>query len=137
MAKTYFEKLQDPRWQKKRLEILNRDEFTCQSCFDKDNMLQVHHIKYNSEPWLTNSDYLICLCVSCHNSIEKSKNEVKAIFEELQSNLNIDGFYELVDIIRSISNKNLNPYELSAINKFINNFTDKDYQKYFKKYCNK
>jgi len=32
MAKlTYSEKLKDPRWQKKRLEILSRDNFTCET----------------------------------------------------------------------------------------------------------
>lgn len=31
---TYSQKLRDPRWQKKRLEILERDSFTCQHCHD-------------------------------------------------------------------------------------------------------
>ena len=32
----YSEKLKDPRWQKKRLEILERDNFRCQYCGDKN-----------------------------------------------------------------------------------------------------
>lgn len=31
----YSQKLLDPRWQRKRLEILQRDDFTCQVCSDK------------------------------------------------------------------------------------------------------
>lgn len=42
----YSEKLKDPRWQKKRLEILNRDEFACRFCGDNKSTLNVHHISY-------------------------------------------------------------------------------------------
>jgi len=67
-AKTYSEKLRDPRWQKMRLEILNRDDFTCQFCEDKDSTLHVHHIEYvfGKEPWDYNPVYLITLCETCH-----------------------------------------------------------------------
>lgn len=68
--KTYSEKLKDPRWQKKRLQILNRDEFTCQKCYDDESTLHVHHLHYfkGREPWEINSDFLITLCENCHNS---------------------------------------------------------------------
>lgn len=44
----YSDKLKDPRWQKKRLEILTRDEWTCQICFDTESTLVVHHQKYKA-----------------------------------------------------------------------------------------
>jgi len=44
--KQYWQKLQDPRWQRKRLEILNRAEFCCESCGDTESQLQVHHGYY-------------------------------------------------------------------------------------------
>lgn len=67
----YSDKLKSPHWQKKRLEILSRDEFMCQYCFDKDTQLQVHHLKYESnKPEETNSDYLITLCADCHSIAE-------------------------------------------------------------------
>ena len=31
----YSEQLKSPKWQKKRLEIMQRDKFTCQLCGDK------------------------------------------------------------------------------------------------------
>ena len=69
--KTYSEKLKDPRWQKKRLEILNRDEFACQKCGDTETTLHVHHKKYNSgEPWDIGNDHLTTLCEFCHSIIE-------------------------------------------------------------------
>lgn len=68
MSKTYSEKLKDPRWQKKRLEILERDKFTCQSCKSKTKTLHVHHVEYenNKNPWDYNSGILQTLCKDCH-----------------------------------------------------------------------
>ena len=65
---TYAEKLQDPRWQQKRREILSRDGHTCQRCFEYQDTLQVHHLNYhpNCEPWDYSDDDLITLCESCH-----------------------------------------------------------------------
>lgn len=63
----YAEKLKDPRWQKKRLEILQRDNWTCQACKATERTLHVHHIAYDGdEPWETDSDLLLTLCDACH-----------------------------------------------------------------------
>ncbi len=64
----YSQLLLDPRWQKKRLEILARDNFMCQSCEDKENTLHVHHCYYNKEkkPWEYENSSLITLCHVCH-----------------------------------------------------------------------
>ncbi|STC97856.1 MULTISPECIES: HNH endonuclease [Elizabethkingia] len=65
--KLYLEKLKDPRWQKKRLEVLNRDEFTCMSCYSSDKTLHVHHFNYKGiDPWDTPTEELITLCEDCH-----------------------------------------------------------------------
>lgn len=65
---TYFKKLLDPRWQKKRLEILNRDEFSCKYCNNTEKTLHIHHIRYGKEPWDVPNKYLITLCEDCHNA---------------------------------------------------------------------
>lgn len=64
--KTYSSKLKSPEWQKRRLEILSRDNFTCQLCTDATTELQVHHKKYNGEPHESPSEDLITLCKHCH-----------------------------------------------------------------------
>jgi hypothetical protein len=48
----YVLKLKDPRWQKKRLEVMDRNAFTCSSCYSKTKTLNVHHPVYekNKEP---------------------------------------------------------------------------------------
>lgn len=65
---TYFDKLKDPRWQKKRLECLNNAQFTCKSCGATDKTLHVHHRQYlkGSEPWEYEDAQLEVLCESCH-----------------------------------------------------------------------
>lgn len=64
----YSEKLQDPRWQKKRLEILERDKWACRACGEKEKTLHVHHIFYvpNTEPWDIPAGLLITFCKDCH-----------------------------------------------------------------------
>lgn len=66
---TYSEKLKDPRWQKKRLKILERDNWTCVYCDDKEKTLHIHHEKYSGEPWETNDDDLKTCCSVCHTTI--------------------------------------------------------------------
>lgn len=73
--KTYAEKLKDPRWQKKRLDIMQRDNFTCQICSDTKTSLQVHHKKYinGNNPWDCPNEDLITLCEFCHGLIKDFK----------------------------------------------------------------
>lgn len=69
--KTYNELLRDPRWQKRRLDILNRDQFTCTQCGDKETELHIHHEYYTKGtlPWEYPDDGLITLCAHCHYAI--------------------------------------------------------------------
>lgn len=65
---TYAQKLTDPRWQKKRLEILSRDEFKCQYCGETTKTLHVHHYSYNKSrnPWDCEDGDVTTLCEECH-----------------------------------------------------------------------
>jgi hypothetical protein len=75
MVKTYSDKLKDPRWQKKRLEIFQRDEFKCIKCHDWQTELNIHHLKYSeNNPWDEPNNNLITLCKDCHDIIEYYKN---------------------------------------------------------------
>jgi len=70
MANDYLQKLRDPRWQKKRLEILERDNWKCQCCWDQESTLTVHHRRYlpGKEPWDYPGEYLVTLCGECHET---------------------------------------------------------------------
>lgn len=64
----YSEKLKDPRWQKMRLEILNRDNWHCQICMAGEFTLHVHHRRYlrGKLPWEYPQHMLVTLCEYCH-----------------------------------------------------------------------
>lgn len=64
----YAAKLKDPRWQKKRLMILDRDGWECQTCEDTTKTLHVHHKYYlpDHDPWDYPDSALVTLCEECH-----------------------------------------------------------------------
>ena len=65
---SYTEQYKDPRWQKKRLEIMDRDGFACCHCRDKQTTLNVHHSFYEKgrKIWDYEASYLVTLCEDCH-----------------------------------------------------------------------
>lgn len=70
--KSYSEKLKDPRWQKKRLEVLEAGRWQCRKCWSKDKELHVHHLVYDkgAQPWEYENRDLIVLCANCHKDAE-------------------------------------------------------------------
>ena len=72
--KSYNELLRDPRWQKKRLKILERDGWACRRCGDKEEMLNVHHECYEKgkDPCEYSDATLTTLCETCHGWITSS-----------------------------------------------------------------
>lgn len=73
---TYTEKLKNPLWQRKRLEIFQRDHFACRNCGDTTKELQVHHLEYLGDllPQDYPNDMLLTLCESCHKVETSRKN---------------------------------------------------------------
>lgn len=67
----YSEKLKDPRWQRKRLEVLSRDNFRCDLCRRDTKTLHVHHRYYTRglEPWEYPDQVYRTLCEDCHSLI--------------------------------------------------------------------
>lgn len=73
----YSEKLKDPRWQQKRLRIMERDEWTCVHCRSKGRNLQVHHTMYAKEPWAVDDQFLITPCDDCHEDLHENEKGAK------------------------------------------------------------
>lgn len=93
MSKTdYFAKLKDPRWQRKRLEILQRDKFHCLICGDGLTELHVHHLYYvtGREPWDYPMSSLQTLCKPCHRQ-QKEQSEEGSVVKEWESVLGVFG----------------------------------------------
>ena len=78
MAKSYFEKLKDPRWQKKRLEVLESNEWRCERCMDAESTLHVHHRQYfkGREPWDYEVGQLSALCEECHAATHEDEDKL-------------------------------------------------------------
>jgi len=84
---SYSEKLQDPRWQKKRLEVFQRDSFCCSNCGNDKLQIEVHHLDYElgHEPWEYPVEFLKTLCRHCHEQErsfrEKQERELLTAFK--------------------------------------------------------
>jgi len=65
----YKDYLRTREWRSLRLEVLNRDSFSCVKCGTEaiDTPLHVHHIHYRGIETMTfTPDQLITICPSCH-----------------------------------------------------------------------
>ena len=71
----FKEQYKHPKWQKKRLEILERDKYTCQSCGADDRQLHVHHRFYikDRKVWEYDNDVFHALCEDCHKNKHSEK----------------------------------------------------------------
>lgn len=121
----YAEKLKDPRWQKKRLEILQRDEWKCRRCGNKDKTLHVHHHIYmESDPCNEPSEHLSTLCDDCHESETMGFNEsIRILIDTIKTKRmffnDVDDLCELLSIIDFSY-----PLEAVVIGWYIKNFKD-------------
>jgi hypothetical protein len=82
---TYSEKLKDPRWQRRRLEVLEAAQWKCERCDAGDKTLHVHHNFYRSktEPWEYPHHAFAALCEECHQLAEFDRRELKACIESI------------------------------------------------------
>lgn len=93
----YQEQLRDPRWQKKRLEVLERAGFACEECSNATKELQVHHRYYNrgAMAWEYGFEVLRCLCVDCH----KRRTELDKFLKIALGNI---GFVQAEVVLRAV-----------------------------------
>jgi len=90
-----------PKWQKKRLEVLEHDGFTCQNCGDKESQLHVHHGAYvkGRKMWEYDIDDLVTLCDDCHKKVHKCKDVLSAVITpKLTNNFRIEGGFTYIDM---------------------------------------
>ena len=81
----------DPKWQKKRLEILERDGWRCRICKSDIYTLNVHHLYYKKDkkPWEYPKTSLITLCESCHEEEHGNRKDEE---DDLLFTLKEEGF---------------------------------------------
>jgi hypothetical protein len=101
---SYSELLKHPFWQKKRLEIFQRDNFACRECTDTISNLQVHHLYYTKDtmPWDYPGDAMITVCGLCHLKLEfyKFLKKHARLYLLFSLKLSIDDTEEVLELIR-------------------------------------
>lgn len=97
----FFAKYKHPRWQQRRLEIFQRDGYTCQQCRATEKTLHVHHKIYrkNADPWDYSDTDLITLCEDCH---ETAGEHTKALKEALAL-LHPDQFERVLGFVEAMT----------------------------------
>jgi hypothetical protein len=86
----FFAKYKDPRWQKKRLEVMQNANFKCESCGDDGKTLNVHHKSYkkNHDPWEYECYELECLCEDCHREKHEVKERLTSALHDFKTDYN-------------------------------------------------
>jgi hypothetical protein len=82
---SYSELLRDPQWQRKRLEVLQRDDWKCIHCARGDLTLNVHHRMYRkgAKPWEYDESELQTLCEHCHESGHVFREQIDEFLRDL------------------------------------------------------
>ena len=82
---TYSEKLKDPRWQKRRLELLNAAGWKCGACGATNKVLHVHHGCYfrGFQPWEYAADLMHVLCDDCHKATQATMEDAHAYLAQI------------------------------------------------------
>lgn len=85
----FWEAYRRPEWQRKRLEIMQRDRFECCDCGTEEKTLNVHHAYYKKGkmPWEYPSESLSTLCEDCHEERHGQKDLVLSILSQLPQHL--------------------------------------------------
>lgn len=92
----------NPKWQKKRLEIMQSKGFKCEWCESIDKELHTHHIIYEKGKriWEYEDTNFMLLCKDCHESFHEYLNLVSSSLSLLNKSSRdklLDYILKLVD----------------------------------------
>jgi len=107
---SYSDLLRNPKWQRKRLEILQRDEFTCTICEETEKQLHVHHgyYEFGKFPWDYPSKSLHTLCEKCHKTWQGNSKILKA-------QIGLLGCYDFTSVCGYVAGLRLRDEEIKRI----------------------
>ena len=123
----------DSRWQKKRLQVMERDKWTCRSCGERGEgiTLNVHHIFYEKgrAPWEYDDDMLVTWCEDCHTSRHKLQ---KCILKSMAnvgicSLTNIMPILDDPELIMALGNMNATPETIKSLVNIVNRLANDSY----------
>lgn len=98
---TYQDQIKSPKWQRKRLEVMEGRSFECESCGDKEKTLNVHHKIYrkNKKIWEYPNSDLECLCEDCH----KESHTLAEKIREALSIMSLGDRYQILGYIEAMA----------------------------------
>lgn len=94
MAKlTYAEQIKHPKWQKKRLEVLEAADWKCEKCGETEKQFHVHHKKYvrGRMAWEYERSELQALCEDCHGDEHSMQDYLDHLLAVEWSDKDMDG----------------------------------------------
>ena len=98
----YNDQIKSGKWQKKRLEIMQRDDFQCLCC-QSENQLTVHHLYYlpGLKVWEYDNDSLVTVCEKCHNILTFDYVKISGLiaFKALQNKVDFVRLNEFMEAL--------------------------------------
>lgn len=136
----YQAKLRDPRWQKMRLEVLNRDEWRCKICGDATSTLHVHHRWYErgGEPWDVPLECLVTLCETCHEQETSARaSDERDLLAELKKRYFGFELAQISKLLANMPHRNVTEVQLTAVTWALShdNVVDEIIRAYFDREC--
>jgi hypothetical protein len=103
----FWEKYKDPRWQRRRLEVMQNAGFCCEGCGSTEKTLNVHHKFYRRgrDPWQYNDFELMCLCEDCH----EIWHWIKDAFNNALQGIGFHAYREVVGYAIGVSLRSAHP----------------------------
>lgn len=104
MALSYYEQLKHPLWQKKKAEIMNRDEFKCTICNCDTKQLSVHHLCYFPDTliWEYDNELMQTVCFEHHNQLTYDIPKIAGIiaFNCIKNKLDLNTIIDILNRIK-------------------------------------
>jgi len=99
---------------------MERDDFECVLCCEKEKTLNVHHIYYerNKMPWEYPDEIFITLCDECHDMEHTAKNLINSMDLEAKfRRFGVPSFvlYSVILSLEVIKNKKISNYHKKLI----------------------
>jgi hypothetical protein len=107
---------------------MERDNFCCIVCFDKENSLNVHHryYEFGKDPWDYDNDVLVTLCDKCHGyEHDYMKEASERITKELKKRFFSHDLINIANALNKSTFLHVDDVISAVICKF---FTDQDFQ---------
>jgi hypothetical protein len=112
--KSFYDKLKDPKWQEKRLRIMERSGFSCEWCGGKDYTLHIHHGYYTRgfDPWEYGDDTLYCLCENCHGIAQGYKRDIHLEIARIHPKYHLKLFNDIQGFNKQVSSGLVNDEQI-------------------------